>query len=126
MNSQPSNIGLVLATICVFTRSVFRAAELSEGFGGALANNEVSFMVLDGAMIMIACGAFTLLHPGYCFTKDGWAAASYTFFKKSEEKIPREQAILDSEEKQFNMDPEVVPTTVTEGNENTHRGATGV
>lgn len=83
-------------------------------------------MILDGAMIMIACGAFTILHPGYCFTRDGWAAASYTFINKGEEKIPREQAILDAEEKQSDMDPKAVPTTVTDSSETPHRGTTGV
>lgn len=91
INSHTPNIGLALATVCVFTRSVFRAVELSDGFTGHLANDEVSFMILDGALIMIACGAFTLLHPGYCFTKAGWAASSYPFLKKSEKKIARDE-----------------------------------
>ncbi|KFX95818.1 hypothetical protein O988_05614 [Pseudogymnoascus sp. VKM F-3808] len=121
--------GLTLATVCIFTRSVFRAAELSGGFSGHLANNEVSFMILDGAMIMIACSAFTLLHPGYCFSRAGWAAASYPFFKKSEEKIARDlalderredkqQAVLDSE-KQFDSEPRAVSPAVAESDENT-------
>ncbi|KFY94515.1 hypothetical protein V500_03197 [Pseudogymnoascus sp. VKM F-4518 (FW-2643)] len=128
--------GLTLATVCVFTRSVFRAAELSGGFTGHLANNEVSFMILDGAMIMIACGAFTLLHPGYCFTKAGWAAATYPFFDKSEEKIARDQArnerrearqqaFVDAKEKRFNRGPKVVPTAVTQSSENTAQGSDG-
>ncbi|OBT60557.1 hypothetical protein VE03_09853 [Pseudogymnoascus sp. 23342-1-I1] len=128
--------GLTLATICVFTRSVFRAAELSGGFSGHLANNEVSFMILDGAMIMIACGAFTLLHPGYCFTKAGWAAASYPFLNKSEVQIARDQArnerrearqkaILDATEKRFNRGPRTVPPVVTGGSENTAQGSDG-
>ena len=37
--------GLALATFCTFTRSCFRIAELSQGFSGPLANNEVTFMV---------------------------------------------------------------------------------
>ena len=37
--------GLALATLCTFTRSCFRIAELSQGFSGPLANNEVTFMV---------------------------------------------------------------------------------
>ncbi|KFY71643.1 hypothetical protein V499_08177 [Pseudogymnoascus sp. VKM F-103] len=128
--------GLTLATVCVFTRSVFRAAELSGGFAGHLANNEVSFMILDGAMIMIACGAFTLLHPGYCFTKAGWAAATYPFFNKNEEKIARnkarderrevkQQAIIDAKEKRFNRGPKVVPLARAESGENTGHGSDG-
>lgn len=134
IGSQTSNIGLTLATVCVFARSVFRAAELSGGFTGHLANNEVSFMILDGAMIMIACGSFTLLHPGYCFTKAGWAAATYSFFNKSEEKLARDQerterrearqqAILDANEKRFNKGPKMVPTAAMKSSENVTQGS---
>jgi len=38
-------LGLALATLTIFVRSVFRIAELSQGFLGPLANNEVTFMV---------------------------------------------------------------------------------
>lgn len=37
--------GLALATLCTFTRSCFRIAELSQGFSGPLANDEITFMV---------------------------------------------------------------------------------
>jgi hypothetical protein len=60
---------LSLATICIFVRSVFRVAELSEGFGGKLANQEVTFMILEGAMIVVACLSLTVLHPGIVFEK---------------------------------------------------------
>lgn len=48
-------------------RSIFRAAELSEGFDGKLANDEVTFMILEGAMVVIACICLTAFHPGVCF-----------------------------------------------------------
>jgi hypothetical protein len=41
-------------------------AELESGFGGALANNEPVFMVLEGPMIVIAVTALTVFHPGFC------------------------------------------------------------
>ena len=37
--------GLALATLCTFARSCFRIVELSQGFSGPLANDEVTFMV---------------------------------------------------------------------------------
>ena len=40
-------------------------AELSGGFGGSLANNEVSFMILDGAMMAIVVILLTTAHPGF-------------------------------------------------------------
>jgi hypothetical protein len=59
--------GLALATITIFVRSVFRVAELKGGFHSALANDQVLFMVLEGAMIVIAILCLTVLHPGVCF-----------------------------------------------------------
>ncbi|KAA8650803.1 RTA1 domain-containing protein [Aspergillus tanneri] len=57
-------VGLAVATFTIIVRSVFRCAELSAGLGGDLANDEVTFMVLEGAMIAIAVIALTVLHPG--------------------------------------------------------------
>jgi hypothetical protein len=42
-------------------------AELREGFDGPLANDEVTFMILEGAMMVIATLCLTVSHPGYCF-----------------------------------------------------------
>jgi hypothetical protein len=53
-----------IATIAILIRCCFRVAELSGGFGGSLANNEVSFMILEGAMIIIAVFCLTAGHPG--------------------------------------------------------------
>ncbi|OKL60427.1 hypothetical protein UA08_03991 [Talaromyces atroroseus] len=55
---------LFMATLTIFVRSVFRCAELSGGFQGALANDQVTFMILEGAMISIAALALTVSHPG--------------------------------------------------------------
>ena len=60
---------LALATLCIFIRSCFRVAELRGGFNGALANQQVTFMILEGAMIVIACIALTMAHPGLVFGK---------------------------------------------------------
>ncbi|KAI9731475.1 MAG: hypothetical protein M1835_003523, partial [Candelina submexicana] len=43
-------VALSLATLTIFVRSVFRVAELSQGFDGSLANDQVTFMILEGAM----------------------------------------------------------------------------
>jgi hypothetical protein len=58
--------GLAIATVLIFIRSIFRVAELSDGFDSDLANDEVSFMILEGAMMVVACGGMTLFHPGVC------------------------------------------------------------
>lgn len=72
--------GLATATITIFIRCVFRVAELKGGFDSELANNEIAFMILEGAMIVIACVCMTAFHPGYCFGgkwgKTEWRAKS--------------------------------------------------
>lgn len=74
-------IGLAVATLAIFIRSVFRVAELSAGFNGPLANNEISFMILEGTMIVIATALLTILHPGICF-RGAWNAANFNFRAK--------------------------------------------
>lgn len=56
-----------------FTRSVFRVAELSGGFSGHLANDQVSYMILEGAMIIIASLVLTIMHPEIGFGRVAWA-----------------------------------------------------
>jgi len=70
--------GLAVALLTIFIRSAFRVAELSGGFHGPLANNQISFMILEGAMIVIATSCLTILHPGVCF-KGSWSAANFHF-----------------------------------------------
>lgn len=72
---------LGLATVTVFIRSCFRVAELSQGFNGPLANNEVTFMVLEGGMISIAAISLTAFHPGLSFA-GRWADANFALRKR--------------------------------------------
>ncbi|KAL2862485.1 RTA1 domain-containing protein [Aspergillus lucknowensis] len=53
-----------LSTLVVYIRSIFRVVELNGGFDSELANDEVAFMVLEGAMISIMCICLTAMHPG--------------------------------------------------------------
>ncbi|KAI9678275.1 MAG: hypothetical protein M1817_006220 [Caeruleum heppii] len=64
------------ATVAILIRSVFRVAELSQGFEGSLANDQSTFMVLDGAMIIVACTELTALHPGFAF-QGNWGTANF-------------------------------------------------
>ncbi|KAL4993619.1 RTA1 like protein-domain-containing protein [Aspergillus recurvatus] len=64
--------GLAIATLLIFVRSIFRVAELNGGFGSDLANDEVSFMILEGAMMAVACGCMSLFHPGLCLRGGCW------------------------------------------------------
>ncbi|KAK4150497.1 sphingoid long-chain base transporter RSB1 [Chaetomidium leptoderma] len=70
-------IAIFLAGVFIFVRCVFRCAELSGGFNGPLANEEVTFMVLEGTMIVLACILLTAFHPGLTLGTEGWTAASW-------------------------------------------------
>ena len=61
--------GMAVATLAIFIRSCFRIAELQGGFGGKLANQQISFIILEGAMIAISALALTIAHPGFVFKR---------------------------------------------------------
>ncbi len=71
---------LGFASLAIFIRSVFRIAELREGFDGPLAQDENSFMVLEGAMISVAVLLLTIWHPGIAFQRQ-WSNAGWTLRK---------------------------------------------
>lgn len=71
-------VGLLLATTVILIRSIFRVAELWQGFAGDLWNNETDFLVLDGAMMALAVLCLTATHPGVAFG-GVWQAADWNF-----------------------------------------------
>lgn len=82
---QPTFIAAIfLAGIFIFVRSVFRCAELSGGFDGPLANEEVTFMVLEGTMIALASILLTAFHPGLVVGSAAWSAASWKMGKHAQ------------------------------------------
>jgi hypothetical protein len=87
---------LALATVCIFIRSVFRVAELSGGFKGHLANNQISFMILDGVMVIIASFTLTVMHPGRGFGRV-WNEANFTFLvgKSKDSNVEMESSGVD-------------------------------
>ena len=91
---------LAAATLAIFTRCVFRVAELSGGFHGRLATQEVTFMILEGAMICIAVVCLTVFHPGWIFGQD-WKVAAWSLRRTKHTAGPKmaEDAIVDVESK---------------------------
>lgn len=65
-------IALSFATLCIFTRSVYRVAELSEGWNGHLIKTQKYFIGLEGAIVGAAVLALNIFHPGLCF-REGYA-----------------------------------------------------
>lgn len=60
-------ISLSISTLCIFTRCVYRVAELSEGWQGHLIKTQKYFIILEGAIVIVAVLALNLFHPGFCF-----------------------------------------------------------
>lgn len=60
-------IALCFTTLCIFTRSVYRVAELSEGWSGHLIQTQRYFIGLEGAIVAAGVLALNVFHPGYCF-----------------------------------------------------------
>jgi len=42
-------------------------SEMAMGWGSTLMQDEATFMSLDGAMLIIACGLLTIFHPAFFF-----------------------------------------------------------
>ncbi|EGX95823.1 RTA1 domain protein [Cordyceps militaris CM01] len=63
--------GAAVAAGCLFVRSCWRVAELSDGFNGRLASEEGAFIALDSVPMVIMSFCLTLLHPQYWFGRGG-------------------------------------------------------
>ncbi|CAM1504973.1 Fc.00g106100.m01.CDS01 [Cosmosporella sp. VM-42] len=81
---QSSLIALAIATLCILIRTSFRVAELGSGFDSKLANNEVAFMILEGAVIVVAGSFLAVGHPGVAFSGH-WEEADFQIRSKDED-----------------------------------------
>ncbi|KAF4457887.1 Sphingoid long-chain base transporter RSB1 [Fusarium austroafricanum] len=58
-------VSLTIIFLVIFTRCIYRIAELSDGVGGKMMRQEVEFMILDGCMITISVILLSTIHPGF-------------------------------------------------------------
>ncbi|PVF93439.1 hypothetical protein CPB86DRAFT_818806 [Serendipita vermifera] len=63
-------LGLVLSTLFIFIRSIYRTIELLDGWTGRIITTEVYFNVLDGAAIVLSMYSINFLHPGFLLRDD--------------------------------------------------------
>ena len=89
--------GLILATLLIFTRSVFRCAELSGGFNGSLANQQITFMILEGCLIIMASTVLTVLHPGLVIGREAWQGASWDAEAKAAKAAKKAGRVVEGE-----------------------------
>ncbi|GMF05990.1 unnamed protein product [Ambrosiozyma monospora] len=60
---------ILVAILLIFIRSIYRVAEMADGFGSAIMHNETLFLVLDGVMCVIAIVLLTVFYPGFSFKR---------------------------------------------------------
>ena len=81
---------IAASTLTILVRSIYRLAELQQGFDGKLANNELEFMILEGPMVFIAIALLTVWHPGYVFGATLWVEAGFHLRKHKETMVYKE------------------------------------
>lgn len=81
---------LTLATICVFWRSVYRVAELSEGWTGHLIRQQFLFVGFEGVLVGVACLVLNAFHPAVMF-REGMVGAGGVGSGKKARKHAREE-----------------------------------
>jgi len=59
--------GVAVAYACVMVRCVYRVAEMAGGWGNHIMQDEVSFMILDGGLVLTCVTLLTVFHPGIYF-----------------------------------------------------------
>lgn len=57
---------VALASMLVLWRSVFRIAELSDGWDGAIIQMQGLFIGLEGVLIVVAVAVLNVFHPAWC------------------------------------------------------------
>ncbi|KAK1701463.1 RTA1 like protein [Colletotrichum godetiae] len=57
---------LVVSTVCIFIRCVFRVIELSGGWTGPLMARQDLFITFEGVMIVISVVVMNVFHPALC------------------------------------------------------------
>ncbi|CZT46386.1 related to phospholipid-translocating ATPase [Rhynchosporium secalis] len=60
---------VMIAYWTVFFRCVYRIAEMVGGWANPIMRDEISFIIMEGVMIVVAVLVMTLFHPGYCFPR---------------------------------------------------------
>jgi len=56
--------GVILSSVAMFIRGIYRTIELSDGLNGRIISIERYFIALDGAMIVLSMLALNIFHPG--------------------------------------------------------------
>ncbi|KAJ0384813.1 hypothetical protein COL922a_007598 [Colletotrichum nupharicola] len=58
---------IIGAYACVMIRCIYRIAEMAGGWGNHIMQDEISFMILDGGLVLVCVSLLTIFHPGVFF-----------------------------------------------------------
>ena len=100
-------VALAFATLCIFTRSVYRVAELSEGWNGHLIKTQKYFIGLEGAIVSAAVLALNIFHPGFCF-REGETSVRNAFGRKRKDHAATGEKTADSSDMETQDAPPVL------------------
>ncbi|KAJ4421939.1 Envelope glycoprotein gp160 [Gnomoniopsis sp. IMI 355080] len=64
-------MALVISTVMIYIRSVYRTIELAQGWHGYLISHEGYFIGLDAAIMVVAVGVFVPVDPAVVFAGEG-------------------------------------------------------
>ena len=98
-------VALSLSTLLIFTRCVFRVAELSEGWDGPMMKKQGLFIGLEGVVIIVAVLLMNLFHPGHCMketateTATAGQAGGKTWYGRKKRVVPEEIVMEDKTSK---------------------------
>ncbi|CAK7211974.1 hypothetical protein SCUCBS95973_001305 [Sporothrix curviconia] len=60
-------VAVAVAYVCILIRCIYRVAEMAGGWGNKIMQDQPSFVVLEGFMILIAVGILAGFQPSYLF-----------------------------------------------------------
>ncbi|KAI5958101.1 RSB1 [Candida theae] len=63
-------LAIIMASLFVYVRCIYRVIELSEGWRGYLITHEAYILTLDALMVFLSCVTFLPFHPVIVFGKD--------------------------------------------------------
>ena len=82
--------------LLIFIRSVYRLAEISEGWSSKATTDEIYFMILEGLMVSLASCVISVLSPGLAYGRG--AHLQMTRRKKNEEEFDMDDSFRKRDE----------------------------